>query len=70
MIVNQITNVLKKLFIVNTYVFILFIVSFNVRAEIMEKTLDNGLNIQVPPFIDSGDEVIVDTRNLEYIKKI
>ncbi len=32
--------------------------------------LDNGLNIQVPPFIESGDEVIVDTRNLEYIKKI
>ena len=32
--------------------------------------LDNGLNIQVPPFIDSGDEVVVDTRNLEYIKKI
>ena len=31
--------------------------------------LDNGLNIQVPPFIESGDEVIVDTRNLEYIKK-
>jgi len=32
--------------------------------------LDNGLNIQVPPFIESGDTVIVDTRNLEYIKKI
>jgi elongation factor P len=32
--------------------------------------LDNGLNIQVPPFIESGDEVIVDTRNLEYVKKI
>ena len=32
--------------------------------------LDNGLNIQVPPFIESGDEVVVDTRNLEYIKKI
>ena len=32
--------------------------------------LDNGLNIQVPPFIDSGDEIIVDTRTLEYIKKI
>ena len=32
--------------------------------------LDNGLNIQVPPFIDSGDEVIIDTRTLEYIKKI
>ena len=32
--------------------------------------LDNGLNIQVPPFIEPGDEVIVDTRNLEYIKKI
>ncbi|MBD1137623.1 elongation factor P [Pelagibacterales bacterium SAG-MED43] len=32
--------------------------------------LDNGLNIQVPPFIEDGDEVIVDTRDLEYIKKI
>ena len=31
--------------------------------------LDNGLNIQVPPFIENGDEVIIDTRNLEYIKK-
>ena len=32
--------------------------------------LYNGLNIQVPPFIESGDEVIVDTRNLEYVKKV
>jgi len=32
--------------------------------------LDNGLNIQVPPFIESGDEVIIDTRSFEYIKKI
>ena len=33
-------------------------------------TLENGLNIQVPPFIESGDEILVDTRTLEYIKKI
>ena len=33
-------------------------------------TLDNGLSIQVPPFIEAGDKVIVDTRNLEYVKKI
>ncbi len=32
--------------------------------------LDNGLSIQVPPFIEAGDEIIIDTRNLEYIKKI
>jgi len=32
--------------------------------------LDNGLNIQVPPFIEAGDEVILDTRDLEYIKKV
>ena len=32
--------------------------------------LSNGLNIQVPPFIEAGDNIIVDTRNLEYIKKI
>ena len=32
--------------------------------------LDNGLSIQVPPFIEEGDEVVVDTRSLEYIKKV
>jgi elongation factor P len=33
-------------------------------------TLTNGINIQVPPFIDSEDKIIVDTRTMEYIKKI
>ena len=41
-----------------------------VSSSYKPATLDNGLNIQVPPFIDSGDKVIVDTRTLEYIKKI
>ncbi len=33
-------------------------------------TLDNGVKIQVPPFIERGDKIIVDTRTIEYIKKI
>jgi len=33
-------------------------------------TLNNGINIQVPPFIESEDKIIVDTRTMEYIKKI
>jgi len=33
-------------------------------------TLENGINIMVPPFIDSGDKIILDTRNLEYVKKV
>ena len=41
-----------------------------VSSSYKPATLDNGLSIQVPPFIDSGDEVIIDTRTLEYIKKI
>ena len=41
-----------------------------VSSSYKPATLDNGLNIQVPPFIEPGDEVIVDTRDLEYIKKI
>ena len=41
-----------------------------VSSSYKPATLDNGLNIQVPPFIEPGDEVIIDTRNLEYIKKI
>tara|TARA_B100000989_G_scaffold281381_1_gene245541 strand:- start:48 stop:608 length:561 start_codon:yes stop_codon:yes gene_type:complete len=32
--------------------------------------LNNGLSIQVPPFIEPGDEIIVDTRTMEYVKKI
>ena len=31
--------------------------------------LDNGLTITVPPFIENGDKIIIDSRNLEYIKK-
>ena len=41
-----------------------------VSSSYKPATLDNGLNIQVPPFIESGDNVLIDTRNLEYIKKI
>ena len=41
-----------------------------VSSSYKPATLDNGLSIQVPPFIEAGDEIIVDTRNLEYIKKI
>ena len=41
-----------------------------VSSSYKPAVLDNGLNIQVPPFIESGDEVIIDTRNLEYVKKI
>ena len=32
--------------------------------------LENGLNIQVPPFIENEDSIIIDTRTLEYIKKL
>ena len=41
-----------------------------VSSSYKPAVLDNGLNIQVPPFIETGDEVIIDTRNIEYIKKI
>ena len=32
--------------------------------------LDNGIQIQVPPFIESRDKILVDTRTMEYVKKI
>ena len=41
-----------------------------VSSSYKPATLDNGLSIQVPPFIETGDEIIIDTRNLEYVKKI
>ena len=33
-------------------------------------TLENGIKIMVPPFINSDDKIILDTRTLEYVKKI
>ena len=33
-------------------------------------TLDNGIKITVPPFVESGDKIILDTRSLEYVKKV
>ena len=32
--------------------------------------LDNGIKIQVPPFVGVEDNIILDTRTLEYVKKI
>ena len=41
-----------------------------VSSSYKPAVLDNGINIQVPPFIENGDEIIVDTRTIEYVKKI
>ena len=41
-----------------------------VSSSYKPAVLNNGLNIQVPPFIEAGDKIIIDTRNLEYLKKI
>ena len=32
--------------------------------------LENGISILVPPFIEIGDKIIVDTRTIEYVKKV
>ena len=32
--------------------------------------VNNDLKILVPPFIENGDKITVDSRNLEYIKKV
>ena len=41
-----------------------------VSSSYKPATLYNGVKIQVPPFIESDDEIVVDTRTIEYIKKI
>ena len=33
-------------------------------------TFENGIKIMVPPFINSEDKIILDTRTLEYVKKV
>jgi elongation factor P len=41
-----------------------------VSSSYKPAVLENGVKIQVPPFIESGDEIVVDTRTIEYIKKV
>ena len=41
-----------------------------VSSSYKPATLTNGINIQVPPFIENGDNIIIDTRTIEYIKKV
>tara|TARA_B100000989_G_scaffold268275_1_gene222880 strand:+ start:997 stop:1557 length:561 start_codon:yes stop_codon:yes gene_type:complete len=41
-----------------------------VSSSYKPAVLQNGLNIQVPPFIESGDNVVVDSRTMEYVKKV
>ena len=41
-----------------------------VSSSYKPAVLKNGLKIQVPPFVESGDEIILDSRTIEYIKKI
>ena len=41
-----------------------------VSSSYKPATLNNGINIQVPPFVESGDTIIVDTRTIEYVKKV
>ena len=33
-------------------------------------TLENGIKIMVPPFINPDDVIVLDTRTLEYVKKL
>ena len=33
-------------------------------------TLENGIKIMVPPFINADDKIVLDTRTLEYVKKV
>ena len=41
-----------------------------VSSSYKPATLTNGLQIQVPPFIENGNKIILDTRSMEYVKKI
>ena len=41
-----------------------------VSSSYKPATLENGIKIQVPPFIEVEDEIILDTRTFDYVKKV
>ena len=42
-------NIVLKFFFTNVFIIILITISYDVRAEIMERTLDNGMDRLLPP---------------------
>ena len=50
--------------------FVLAIKRQTASSSYKPATLENGISVMVPPFISSGDKIILDTRTLEYIKKV
>tara|TARA_A100001011_G_C14278147_1_gene830243 strand:- start:789 stop:1349 length:561 start_codon:yes stop_codon:yes gene_type:complete len=41
-----------------------------VSSSYKPAVLDNGIKIQVPPFVQSEDEIVLDTRTFQYVKKV
>ena len=41
-----------------------------VSSSYKPAVLSNGIKVQVPPFVNSGDVVTIDSRTIEYIKKL
>ena len=41
-----------------------------VSSSYKPAVIENDVKILVPPFIETGDKIVVDTRTLEYVKKI
>ena len=41
-----------------------------VSSSYKPAVLENGIKIQVPPFIENDDQIVLDSRTLEYVKKV
>ena len=40
--------------------------AYSVQANLM---LDNGVRVMVPPFVESGEKIVVDTAEVSYVKR-
>ena len=40
-----------------------------VRIEFTETTLENGLRVMVPPFVATGEKIVVDTNEMTYVRR-
>ena len=40
-----------------------------IHFDVVERTLDNGLKVMVPPHIEAGTRIVVNTENATYIER-
>ena len=53
-----------------TDIVFLLLIFFMIASTLAKELNTIDIKINVPPFIESGEKIVIDTRTLEYVKRV